>query len=359
MTNRFEKANVLLEKYKADYLLITDGVTARYFSGFSSSNVVLLYSPGERFLFTDFRYKTDALRFCEKSGWEFVEAKQREFAKNFGGIIKKDGARLLIQDNFLSLADFESCEKDIKTRVEFIRCAKEIDEVFYVKTGEEINSIKKAAQIGDLSISEWREKLYEGISEFEAARLLEIIALQNGSEKTSFDTIVLFGENSALPHGVASRERKLKKGDLILSDFGCTVNGFCSDMTRAVCFGAPQKQTRDIYDIVLQAQIIGVESVKAGENSKEIDKKVRDFITLKGFGKNFGHATGHSVGLRVHEKPSLNKKDEVILRENMVITIEPGIYLPGVLGVRIEDMAVVTANGCEIITKTTKSFVEI
>ncbi|MCL1945577.1 MAG: Xaa-Pro peptidase family protein [Chitinivibrionia bacterium] len=358
MSNRFEKANELLEKHKSDYLLITDDVTARYFSGFSSSNVVLLYNSKEKFLFTDFRYKTKAEIFCQKNAWNFIETKQGDFAKKISKIIKRK-SKLLVQDNILSVYDFELYKKNVKNNAKFINCGKEIDEIFYVKTDDEINSMKKAAEIGDLSIKEWQKKLREGISEFEAARLLDIITLQNGSEKTAFDTIVLFGENSAFPHGVPSRNRKLKKNDVILSDFGATVDGFCSDMTRMTHFGASKKKYKEIYDIVLQAQLIGVENVKAGTKAKDIDKKVRDFISQKGFADNFGHATGHSVGLRIHEKPSLGKKDDTVLQSGMVITVEPGIYLPNAFGIRIEDMTVVTENGCEIITKTTKNLIEI
>jgi Xaa-Pro aminopeptidase len=130
-------------------------------------------------------------------------------------------------------------------------------------------------------------------------------------------------------------------------------------MTRTICFGSPKAEHKKIYDIVLQAQLIGTKSVCAGETAKNIDKKVRDFIANAGFGNNFGHGTGHSVGLRIHENPAVNRKDETVLQTGAVITIEPGIYVPGVVGVRIEDMVVVGENGCEIITNTTKSFVEI
>ena len=355
MTKRFEKARSLLKKHNADCLLITDSVSARYFSGFSSSNVALLFSPKENFLFTDFRYKSDAENFCKENNWNFIEAKQSEFAEK---IAKIGGSKFLFQDNYLSVAEFENYKKKLNNS-KLIPAGKEIDEIFHEKTADEINLIKKAAEIADFSFAQWLKKLTLGISEFEAARALEIICLENGSEKTAFDTIVLFGENSALPHGVPSRGRKLKSGDFILCDFGCVVEGLRSDMTRTICFGEPNPEHKKIYDLVLQAQLIGVESVKSGEKACEIDKKVRDFIKNAGYGENFGHGTGHSVGLRIHENPAVNSKCETVLQAGMVITIEPGIYLPNFVGVRIEDMLTIGEISNEIITKTTKKLITI
>lgn len=352
MTARFEKANDLLKKEYADYILITDSISAKYFSGFSSSNVVLLYSQKEKFLFTDFRYKTAADVFCKENGWKKTDICFNSFAENN---IK---GKVLFQDNFMSVENFENMKKTFKNS-QFIAAGEEISAIFYAKTEEEINSVKKAAQIADISFVQFQKELKVGMSEFDAARILDIICLKNGSEKSAFDTIVLFGENSALPHGVPSRERKLKNGDVVLCDFGCVVDGFCSDMTRTICFGKANPNIKKIYDLVLEAQIIGVECVKAGVKASDIDKKVRGFIANAGFGENFGHGTGHSVGLRIHEKPAINKKDETILKTGMVITVEPGIYLPNEFGVRIEDLLVVTENGVEIITKTTKEIVEI
>jgi len=352
---RFEKANILLKKHSADSVLITDSISARYFSGFVSSNVALLYSPKERFLFTDARYKTNAEIFCEANGWKFIETKQNEFAEKLIEIAKK-GAKLLFQDNYLPVSEFEHYKKAAKNSINFIPCGSEIDEIFYVKTETEIAFIKQAAKIADKSFEEWLPKLQSGMSEFEAARLLDIITLQSGSEKVAFDTIVLFGENCALPHGVPSHERKLKDGDFILCDFGCTIKGFCSDMTRTVCFGKENDEYRKIYDVVLQAQKAGVENVKAGVKAKEIDDIVRETIKNASFGEYFKHSTGHSIGLRIHEKPALNSKSETVLQSGMFITIEPGIYIPDKIGVRIEDTVQVLECGCEKITNTTKLF---
>jgi len=354
---RFEKANETLKRRKADYLLITQSASVRYFCGFVSSNAALLYSPNERFLFTDSRYKTSAQNFCEAQGWKFIEAKQSEFAKKISKILKK-GSKLLFQDNYLSVAEFERYQKDFKAlRIKFISGGGEIDGLFCVKTDEELNFMEQAAQIADKSSEKWLKKLRAGISEFEAARLLDVITLQNGSEKTAFDTIVLFGENCALPHGVPSKKRLLRNGDFILYDFGCVVEGFCSDMTRTVCFGEAKSEDRNIYEAVLDAQKKGLAAVKAGVKAKDIDKVVRDSVKEAGFGEYFKHATGHSIGLCVHENPSVNGKNESVLQSGTVITVEPGIYIPDRVGVRIEDTVVVQDKDCKIITNTAKDFI--
>ena len=358
MKNRFEKANDLLKKFSADYILINDSCAACYLSGFKSSNIFLLYEPSKKFLLTDFRYKTKAQDFCKNKDWNFVEIKNGEFCKEIDRIIRKS-SKILFQDNRLSVEKFEIYKKEIKNISEFIPAGKEIDSLFFTKTEEEINSIKQAANIGDVSIAQWYSQLKEGMSEFEAARILDIITLQNGSEKPAFDTIVLFGENSSFPHGKPSKKRTLKKGDLVLSDFGCTVDDFFSDMTRTVSFGEAKDEVLKIYETVFEAQRIGVESVKSGVKAKDVDNKVRDCIKNANFGENFGHGTGHSVGLRVHESPALATRDETILEEGMILTIEPGIYVEGFAGVRIEDMVVIAQNSCEIITKTTKRFTVI
>jgi Xaa-Pro aminopeptidase len=348
------KAKNTLAKHSADYILITDSVSVRYFSGFSSSNAALLISADaqEKYLFTDFRYKTLAQNFCAANGYTFIEARHAEFPQKINSVLRKN-AIILFQSNYFTVEECEFYKKKIANAL-FIRAADEIDEIFYEKTPAEINSLRKAAETADISFAQWLPKLACGMSEFEAARMLDIICMQNGSEKASFDTIVLFGEHAALPHGVPSRDRKLSEGDFILCDFGCVIDGFGSDMTRTVCFGEARPADKKIYEIVLAAQLIGLKAVKAGAVACEIDKKVRDYIAGAGYGDKFGHGTGHSVGLRIHENPAINKNDKTILTAGMVVTVEPGIYIEGSVGVRIEDLVVVGEESCEILSKTTK-----
>jgi Xaa-Pro aminopeptidase len=187
--------------------------------------------------------------------------------------------------------------------------------------------------------------------------MLEDLCKKYGSEKPSFDTIVLFGPNSALPHGRPS-DRKLKKGDWILFDFGCTVRGFCSDMTRTIVFGKAGDRQKQIYSIVLAAQGKAKQKIRPGIQACEIDMYARTVIDKAGYGDTFGHATGHGVGLQIHESPRLFKNNTTTLVPDMVVTVEPGIYISGFGGVRIEDMVVVTKKGYRSLTRTPRTLLE-
>jgi len=188
--------------------------------------------------------------------------------------------------------------------------------------------------------------------------MLESLCQRYGSEKPPFDTIVLFGNRSALPHGEPS-ERKLKQGDWMLFDFGCTIQGFCSDMTRTVIMGKADNRQRQIYNVVLDALEQAKRAVYPGVTAAEVDSCARSVIEKAGYGDAFGHATGHGAGLRVHEAPRINKGSDGVLSEGMVFTIEPGIYLKGFGGVRIEDMVVVTGKGPRCLTKTSRRLLEL
>lgn len=218
--------------------------------------------------------------------------------------------------------------------------------------------MRRAARIGDAAFARIVTELRPGISEHETALLLEEHCRALGSEGPSFDTIVLFGARSALPHGRPGSAR-LKRGDFVLLDFGCMLGGLCSDMTRTVVFGkASETQTR-VYKTVLSAQTVGRKAVRAGVGVAEVDKAARDVIIAAGYGDFFGHATGHGVGRRIHEAPRVAQKSKAVLTPGAVVTVEPGIYLPDVGGVRIEDMVVVTGSGANVLTRAPRQLMEI
>jgi Xaa-Pro aminopeptidase len=196
------------------------------------------------------------------------------------------------------------------------------------------------------------------MTELDIMRILENLCAEYGSEKPAFDTIVLFGKRSALPHGRPGK-RRLRAGDFVLVDFGCTVNGFCSDMTRTFVYGRASNEQREIYGIVFQAQSRARKAARAGLTGKELDAVARDLITKNGYSDFFGHGTGHGIGLRVHESPRVNKKNDAALPENCVVTIEPGIYIPNMGGVRIEDMAVLQKHGAAALTHSPRKLVEL
>lgn len=202
-------------------------------------------------------------------------------------------------------------------------------------------------------------KLKEGMREIEVAAELEYHMRRRGAQRVAFDTIVASGPRSALPHGVAS-ERRISEGDLVVIDFGVVLGGYCSDLTRTICVGEPTAKQEDIYNLVLEAQEKALASLRAGKKVAEIDGVAREIIAQKGYGDAFGHGLGHGVGIMVHEEPSLSPRNQsTFLEEGMVVTVEPGIYLEGWGGVRIEDMAVVTEEGCRVLTTSPKELFKI
>lgn len=349
---KLDRIEEFLTGIDADWLLISDSVEVRYITGLKSSNMVLLIGEDGKHLFTDFRYQEMAQEFCNKEGWSFHLLKLGlgvELAH-----VYMAGESVAIQSDQLTLDRFELLKKE-SPDTKFLFKGKEIAALFSVKTDQEVENIQKAASVADSALKEWTTELTEGISEREAANLLESYCREGGSEAQSFDTIVLFGERAALPHGVPSETRKLESGDSILVDFGCVINGFCSDMTRTFFYNSVTPEIQERYEITLKAQRAGVAAVKPGLTAAEIDNVVRTIIDDTGYGDKFGHGTGHGVGLRIHEQPALNSRDETVLKPGMVITVEPGIYVPGESGVRIEDLLVVTENGCRSLSESPRN----
>jgi Xaa-Pro aminopeptidase len=234
----------------------------------------------------------------------------------------------------------------------------DITNVSVPKLSGEIDSMRTAARAGDRAFKALLPLIKKPITELELARLVDDLCAKYGSEKPAFDTIALFGKRSALPHGRPGK-RKLRAGDFIIFDFGCTVNGFCCDMSRTLVYGKASEDQRKIYDTVRRAQSLARGAARAGMTSGELDSAARDCIDQSGYGEFFGHATGHGVGLRIHEKPRINKNNETKLLENSVITIEPGIYIPEIGGARIEDMAVLQKGGAEFLTHSPRKLIEL
>lgn len=214
------------------------------------------------------------------------------------------------------------------------------------KSPEEVDKIREAGRIVDEVVEEVRKGAKPGMTEIEIAALMEFEMRKRGSEGPSFETIVGSGPNSALPHYNAG-ERRVNSGEFMVLDFGATYKGYCSDTTRTLCMGEPTAKMREVYNVVKEAQEIGVRTVKPGIKAKEVDEAVRKYITDKGYGEYFTHRTGHGLGLEIHEEPYISGISETVLKPGMVFSIEPGIYINGEFGVRIEDIVVVTEDGCE------------
>ncbi len=348
--NKLSRIREFIVEEQIDWVIVTDSIEARYITDISSSNITLCISLTESHLFTDFRYRELAGNFCRENNWDFHELKN-SFAEEIASVVSTGTAA--IQSNFISLDRFESLAEAMPN-VTFLRLGKEISAIFSVKSSEEISKIEAAAAIADRAFALWQKEIELGMNERQLANRLEHYCREQGSREQSFETIVLFGARAALPHGRPSSDSILKSGDTILVDFGCAVDGFCSDMTRTFFFGSPNPKVIDRYSITLTAQLAGLNAVRAGVSAADVDSVVRNIITEAGYGEQFGHGTGHGVGLRIHEQPALNSRDTTILREGMIVTVEPGIYVEGESGVRIEDLLMVTATGYRLLSHTSK-----
>ena len=361
MSTRRDAIRTRLSDLGVDGLLVTKLVNVRYLTGYSGTNGQVLID-GDDVFFTDPRYEEQSARECadiERIVYSTQPAAVAAGGGMMGSIaaaVKRAGiARLGVEAAHMSLATASRLRGTLDG-VELIETDGVVEDVRLVKSADEVEQLRAACAIGDQGLERLLPTLAEGQSEVEVAAALEDAMRRLGSEGLSFDTIVAFGEQAAEPHHRPT-DRRLKSGDLIKIDFGATSRGYHSDMTRTVAFGRPSDAMREVYDLVKGAQQAGLDAVRPGITTGDVDAAARGYLTERGH--DFGHGTGHGVGLEVHEAPSVRAGAADVLREGMVITVEPGIYLPGVGGVRIEDTVVVTADGCDILTRSTKDLIEV
>ncbi|MEI6857539.1 Xaa-Pro peptidase family protein [Psychrilyobacter sp.] len=353
------KLKKLMEEKKIDGILITDLVNLRYFTGFTGSTGIALSTKKGKYFLVDFRYVAQANDEVAPTGFEVVVI-ERPATNKINEILKEENIkRLGIEDQNVSLAEYNGYIEKFEG-LEFVPLGDSFTRIRMVKTEAEIKNIRKAADIADKAFAKILPLIKEGAVENDIKTELEYEMKKLGAEGPSFDTIIASNYRSAMPHGVASK-KKIDRNGFIKFDFGCFYKGYASDMTRTVYFGdQPSEKHLEIYNTVLEAQLKAIDEVKVGMSTRELDKIARDHITSKGYGENFGHGLGHGIGLEIHELPNVSRKaEDFILEENMVITIEPGIYIDGFGGVRIEDDVVVKKDGYEILNNTTKELIII
>ena len=337
---RLDRLRAALTKAGLDAVLITSVENIRYISGFTSADGVLLVTKQENLLFTDFRYFIQAreqapdFTLCEVTyasmNGEIEAALVRNECKSCG-----------FEQSNVTVAAFDEYKK---MPVEFVPFASELTELRLIKTADEIESLQRAQKIADEAYAKLLTRVHSGMTERQVVAELNYLCSMLGSEGPSFDPIVGSGPNGAMCHAVPC-DRKLQNGDLVVVDFGCIYNGYHSDMTRTFGVGNVNDELRCIYDIVLEAQLRALDAVKSGITGKELDAVARDYITEKGYGDCFGHGLGHGFGLEIHEAPRASVAGTQLLQAGMTVTIEPGIYLEGKGGVRIEDCVVITEEG--------------
>ncbi|MFC2074659.1 M24 family metallopeptidase [Bdellovibrionota bacterium] len=342
-----------LETYKADGILITSLPNVRYLSGFTGSNAQLLISSSRKVFFTDGRYTTQAESEIGKT-FEIITYGSGKQLEQIIGAIKRDNLKnILFEADHLRVKTFEKI-KSTDTDISWIALNETQSAIRVCKSKKEIEKIRDAISIATDSLSEILSSLKAGKAEEEVAFELEFAIKKRGSKKLSFDTIVASGPQGALPHATPSN-KKIKEGELVTIDYGATYEGYHSDETVTVCIGKPDKKQEEVYNTVKEAHDLAIEAIKPGITCGELDEIARAHISKAGYGENFTHSTGHGVGLEVHEEPGVTAQSETKLKTGMIITVEPGIYIEGWGGVRIEDMVLVTQNGHEILTKTDKS----
>ncbi|WP_309118771.1 Xaa-Pro peptidase family protein [Paenibacillus sp.] len=353
--HRLKKLRAAMEGEGLEALLVTNPVNRRYLSGFTGSAGYVVVTASSALLFTDFRYVTQASE--QASGFDIVEHGTSPLS-SVGDALRAAGiARLGFEQQHVSYGAYMSYGRDLGG-IELTPTDGMVEKLRRIKDEAELAVIRKAVAIADAGFEFMLKTLRPGMREIDAALELESFMKKQGAKGPSFDTIIASGERSALPHGVAG-ERVIGTNEFVKMDFGALYEGYCSDMTRTVMIGTPTPKHREIYDIVLEAQMTALAGIKPGITGREGDALARNVIAARGYGDNFGHGTGHAVGMDIHESPRLSKTEEAKLEPGMVVTVEPGIYLPGFGGVRIEDIVVVTENGCEILTKSTKDFITL
>ncbi|OWZ84034.1 M24 family metallopeptidase [Natranaerobius trueperi] len=356
MNNRLKKLNDIMKEKGISSLLVTKPENRRYLTGFTGTSGYLLITPQKNIFLTDFRYVEQA----NEEIYEGIEVVKHEFpmTKTLNEILGDlNVSTLYFEKNYITYETYEEYQQKLSNTT-LQPSVDLVSEIRKIKDEDEIDTLKEAIKISDEAFLHIVNFIEEGVTERELSLEMEHFMKEKGAEKVSFDIIVASGERSALPHGVAS-EKKIKNGDFVKMDLGACYKGYCSDITRTVVLGEATEEQRKIYEMVLQAQMNAIRSIKAGMTGKEADETARCIIHKEGYGDKFGHGLGHGVGLEVHESPRLSPNHEETLKPGMTVTVEPGVYLPGWGGVRIEDIIVVKENGCEVLTQATKDLLEI
>jgi Xaa-Pro aminopeptidase len=357
--NRLNALRAAMAKEAIESMLVTHLPDVRWLCGFSGSNAALAVTAKKAVMFTDGRYTTQAKQ--EVRGARVVIAKKSAL-KESCALLEIEAKRAGYDPEHTTVSALEQMRGAVsgKVRRSFFTAVKKplVAELRMVKDAGELRLMEKAAAMGDRVFNAVLPHIESGVAETEIAASLEFFARSFGAEGMSFDTIVASGERSALPHGKASG-RKTPRNGFVTLDFGVILNGYYSDMTRTVCLGRLNSQERAAYDAVLEAQQAGVAAVKPGATCAEVDEAARSVLRKAGLAKYFTHSTGHGVGLEIHEAPRLAAGQTQELKPGMVVTVEPGIYIAGKFGIRIEDMVAVTQRGNKVLTNSPKALIEL
>jgi len=347
MKGRGERLAAGLAERELDLFLVTDLVNVRYLTGFTGTNGACVCGPDTRLFLTDFRYTERAA--AEVEGWETATIAEDWL----GGIAEHLSGRFGFEDDHVSVRLLERLRGKLADGVEPVAAGGAVEKLRRVKDEAELAAIVAASELAD---EVWRWSAERGLGgrrEREVAQAAEARIRELGGDP-SFPAIVAAGPNGALPHAEPG-EREIGAGELVVFDMGAKLDGYCSDGTRTYAVGEPGERAREVYATVLDAQAAALAAVEAGLGGEALDAVAREVIEAAGFGEHFGHGLGHGVGLEVHEAPRVSPRSEDVLEAGEVVTVEPGVYLPGELGVRIEDLVVVTGDGCRNLSSLPKN----
>ncbi|MGI6118986.1 MAG: M24 family metallopeptidase [Desulfosporosinus sp.] len=351
ISGRLQRMRQKMQEEKIDAYVVIRPENGRYLSGFTGGEATLYITAGKAFLMTDFRYLEQAR--SETSGFEIIKTGQDHFASL--AEIGQQAQRVGFEGDFITYVGYRKL-KNALPQAELLSLPELVSDLRAVKDQTEFELLRKAVMIADDAFANVLRLLEIGQTEEEIGINLEFFMRRAGASGGSFPFIVASGVRSALPHGTSS-SKQIQLGEFLTMDFGAIYQGYCSDITRTVFLGEPADKHREVYALVLAAQQAGIAAVAPERTGKEVDAAARKIIKEAGYGDYFGHGLGHSVGLAVHEEPNLNMREERRLKPGMVMTVEPGIYIPGWGGVRIEDIVLVTDNGCEVLTKAPKELI--
>lgn len=354
--NKFEKLFSVLPA-DIDAALITGDVNRRYFTGMKSSAGTILAFKDKAYLIIDFRY----IEAAEKKVKDAEVVLQGKLFEQINELLTNHGAKnVAIESDTMTVSGLNMYREHI-TAAEVVSSSAlsdAIGELRIVKSEDEIEKIIKAQRIAEAAFENVLNFIKPGVTEKEIGLCLDYFMLKNGAEALSFDTIAITGANTSLPHGVPG-DNVVEQNSFVLMDYGATYDGYHSDMTRTVCVGKPTEKMEQVYNIVLDAQLKSMAAIKEGVLGSDIDKIARDIISEAGYGKMFGHSLGHGVGMEIHETPNAAPSGKHVFKENMIVTVEPGIYIPDEFGVRIEDFVIVKKDGFVNMTLAEKSLITL
>ncbi len=350
LMTKLERIRLFMEAEGCDAILVSSDENRRYVANFSGTTGYAFVTKTNNYFLTDFRYFEQVEKQC--TGFELVKiTKDNTYYDALNAIIAKEGLAVVgLEGNTLSYVNWQAFEKNLNAKLEVI----DLINLRAVKNDEEIALVTKACDIAVEAFNELLKEIKVGMSEVEVKNLLDSKMKNLGASAASFDMIVASGARGALPHGVAST-KLIEANDFVTIDYGCFYEGYCSDITRTFAMGKDYNpKIAEIYQIVKEANMMCIEAVKPGVTCKQLDDMARNYISEKGYGEYFGHGLGHGIGLEIHEEPRVNWTCDTVLEPGMIITIEPGIYLPGIGGVRLEDDILVTETGYKCLTNLSK-----